>query len=54
MDQLSVPTSLIGGDYENNPAFREHIQQWLHQLWLKKDLQLKALHEKENSSTSCN
>jgi 1-acyl-sn-glycerol-3-phosphate acyltransferase len=42
MQKLSIPEQLMKGDYEGDPAFREVIQQWIHQLWLGND----ALFEK--------
>lgn len=35
--ELPIPPDLIGGDYENDPAYRERCQQWLAQLWTEKD-----------------
>lgn len=35
--ELPIPPDLIGGDYENDPAYRERCQQWLAQLWAEKD-----------------
>jgi 1-acyl-sn-glycerol-3-phosphate acyltransferase len=32
-----VPASLLGGDYENDAAFRERFQAWLNALWAEKD-----------------
>ncbi len=47
--QFPVPAKLIGGDYENDPIFRTYFQDWLHQLWLEKDLQLKIIYNKKNT-----
>jgi hypothetical protein len=35
--------ALWQGDYENDPAFRETIQNWVNQLWIEKDRRIKAL-----------
>jgi len=35
--ELTIPRDLLGGDYENDPAYRERCQQWLGQLWADKD-----------------
>jgi hypothetical protein len=43
MQQLPIPDRLMGGDYENDPGFREAIQNWLHELWLEKDQQIADL-----------
>ena len=32
-----IPAELLGGDYQNDPAFRERVQGWLNELWLEKD-----------------
>jgi 1-acyl-sn-glycerol-3-phosphate acyltransferase len=32
-----IPAELLGGDYQNDPAFRERVQTWLNGLWLEKD-----------------
>ena len=32
-----IPAELLGGDYQNDPAFRERMQSWLNDLWLDKD-----------------
>jgi hypothetical protein len=32
-----IPQELLGGDYQNDPAYRERVQQWLNELWLEKD-----------------
>jgi 1-acyl-sn-glycerol-3-phosphate acyltransferase len=44
---LPVPQSLASGDYEGDPLVREAYQQWVHQLWLAKDEQIKALLRKQ-------
>ena len=35
--------ALWQGDYENDPAFREKIQNWVNQLWIEKDQRIDAL-----------
>ncbi|MBN1382271.1 MAG: acyltransferase [Deltaproteobacteria bacterium] len=37
VEQISIPEYFIHGDYEEDPAYRESIQQWVHQLWIAKD-----------------
>ena len=32
-----IPANLVGGDYENDAAFRERFQAWLNALWAEKD-----------------
>lgn len=34
---MPIPKDLVGGDYENDPAYRERIQAWLAALWTDKD-----------------
>jgi len=35
--------ALWQGDYENDPVFREQIQSWVNQLWIKKDQRISTL-----------
>lgn len=32
-----IPHALLGGDYQNDPAFRARFQQWMNDLWQEKD-----------------
>jgi 1-acyl-sn-glycerol-3-phosphate acyltransferase len=32
-----IPAALLGGDYQNDPAFRERAQGWLNEVWREKD-----------------
>jgi 1-acyl-sn-glycerol-3-phosphate acyltransferase len=32
-----IPAELLAGDYQNDPAFRERMQNWLNELWTDKD-----------------
>lgn len=40
---LPIPRHLMGGDYAQDPAFREAFSQWVQQLWRDKDAQIEAL-----------
>jgi 1-acyl-sn-glycerol-3-phosphate acyltransferase len=40
---IPVPAELLGGDYENDPAFRERFQTWLNTLWAGKDARITQL-----------
>ena len=40
---LPIPAHLLGGDYANDPAFREAFSQWVQQLWRDKDAQIESL-----------
>jgi 1-acyl-sn-glycerol-3-phosphate acyltransferase len=44
---LPVPQHLLGGDYGQDPVFREAFAQWVQQLWRDKDAQISALLEAE-------
>lgn len=32
-----IPAELLGGDYQNDAAFRERMQNWLNEVWSEKD-----------------
>lgn len=38
-----IPEDILQGDYENDPVFREHFQQWVNRLWQEKDALLTEL-----------
>ncbi|MET0808236.1 MAG: acyltransferase [Pseudoxanthomonas sp.] len=38
-----IPAELLGGDYQNDRAFRVQFQQWLNGLWLEKDAEVERL-----------
>jgi 1-acyl-sn-glycerol-3-phosphate acyltransferase len=41
--QWPIPAELVGGDYQNDRAFRVRFQQWMNDLWMRKDADLDAL-----------
>ena len=41
--QWPIPAELVGGDYQNDRAFRVRFQQWMNDLWARKDADLDAL-----------
>ena len=41
--QRPIPAELVGGDYQNDRAFRVSFQQWINGLWQEKDQALAAL-----------
>ena len=41
--QRPIPAELLGGDYQNDRAFRVQFQQWLNGLWLEKDAEVERL-----------
>jgi 1-acyl-sn-glycerol-3-phosphate acyltransferase len=48
VNNLPIPTHLLHGDYENDPAFRAAFSQWLQDLWQQKDAQIEALLKQAN------
>ena len=40
---FAIPDDMLGGDYENDPVYRERFQRWINGLWAEKDAQLAAL-----------
>lgn len=40
-----IPREFVGGDYQNNAAFRERFQAWMNTLWREKDATLAHLLE---------
>lgn len=41
--QRPIPADLVGGDYQNDRAFRARFQQWMNGLWHEKDADLAEL-----------
>jgi 1-acyl-sn-glycerol-3-phosphate acyltransferase len=35
--KMPVPEDFLGGDYQNDPAFRDRVQNWVCGLWQEKD-----------------
>jgi hypothetical protein len=35
--------ALWQGDYENDPVFRQHVQDWVNKLWTEKDRRIAEL-----------
>lgn len=44
VEQRSIPDYLLGGDYQNDAAYRDMLKSWLHGLWEEKDELLEQLH----------
>jgi hypothetical protein len=40
---LELDPALYQGDYENDPAFRLQVQDWVSDLWLAKDKRIEQL-----------
>lgn len=47
---LPIPSELLGGDYRNDPEFREAIQRWIGQLWAEKDALIEELRRRQATS----
>lgn len=45
VERRPIPTDLQQGDYLNDPAFRDHMQSWVRQLWADKDTHMGRLLE---------
>jgi 1-acyl-sn-glycerol-3-phosphate acyltransferase len=45
--QRPIPDDLLGGDYENDPEFRQRFQDWINRIWAEKDAELAALQASE-------
>lgn len=43
--ELPIRGDLLGGDYQNDPAFRERVQGWLNEVWVEKDRRISDLSE---------
>jgi 1-acyl-sn-glycerol-3-phosphate acyltransferase len=41
--ELPIPPDLIGGDYENDAAYRERFQTWVNDLWAGKQTRIEAM-----------
>lgn len=37
LEWLALPSSLLAGDYENDPSHRQAFQEWLNGVWQEKD-----------------
>lgn len=40
---LPVPENVVGANYEEDPAFREKMQQWVNRMWQAKDRKIEEL-----------
>lgn len=47
--ELPIPHDLLGGDYENDPAYRERFQHWVTGLWREKDAMIERLLAGQNA-----
>ena len=42
-EQMAIPASFIGKNYDQDDAYRLEFQQWVNQLWEQKDAQLETM-----------
>lgn len=43
--ELAIPTELVTGDYERDPAARERAKVWINDLWAEKDRRIAGLRQ---------
>jgi 1-acyl-sn-glycerol-3-phosphate acyltransferase len=43
METVGIPAEIRTGDYAEDPAYRERVQDWVSELWAKKDRKLAVL-----------
>jgi 1-acyl-sn-glycerol-3-phosphate acyltransferase len=41
--ERAIPAELLGGDYQNDRAFRARFQQWMNGVWREKDAEMERL-----------
>ena len=41
--QFPIPDALLGGDYQNDAAFRDAFQRWINGVWQEKDAEIARL-----------
>ncbi|WP_372750602.1 acyltransferase [Litorivivens sp.] len=51
-EAVSIPAELLNRNYQEDEAFRLHIQQWVGELWSAKDEQLAKLHGSDIADSS--
>ncbi len=52
IDEIVIPSALLTGSYLEDPTYREQMQDWVFEIWQRKDLRLEQLKLGEYSSTS--
>lgn len=50
--ELAIPQDLLGGDYENDPAYRARVQTWITELWVEKDAMITRLLANQRGATA--
>ncbi len=51
VDVRPIPQDLIAGDYQGDPEFRARFQDWLNELWARKDARLDRMQPGERPAT---
>ena len=44
--QIEIPDWVVGGNYEDDPVYRERFQKWVDQVWTEKDQLITAMKSK--------
>ena len=44
--KVEIPTWILGGNYEDDPVYRERFQAWVDQIWTEKDHRISQLKAK--------
>jgi 1-acyl-sn-glycerol-3-phosphate acyltransferase len=47
IERMPIPRDILG-NYDNDPEYRKHFQDWLNSLWLEKDKQIQRIIEQSN------
>jgi len=50
--QREIPSELVRGNYENDPAARERVQAWINAVWIEKDERLSRALAKSGSASA--
>lgn len=46
-----IPPDILAGDYENDPASKERMQEWVSELWAEKDALIEEISSEFSTST---
>ncbi|WP_151687565.1 acyltransferase [Acinetobacter nosocomialis] len=49
--KIEIPAWVLGGNYEDDPVYRERFQQWVHELWTEKDQLIEQMKARYTTST---
>ena len=49
--KIEIPDWVLGGNYEDDPVYRERFQQWVHELWTEKDQLIEQMKARYTTST---